>query len=67
LKWKCQRTFLSEVLARETVGLLEVDDELFEVYYGPVLLGSFDGRHPTFVAEAQRKKRRSKSSDQVEA
>src|SRR5271163_188391 len=54
LKWKCQRTFLSQVLARETVGLLEVEDELFEVYYGPVMLGWFDSRHPTFVAEAQR-------------
>ncbi len=29
LKWKTKRTFLSEVLARETVGLLEVEDEYF--------------------------------------
>jgi transposase InsO family protein len=65
LKWKCQRTFLSQVLARETVGLLEVDDELFEVYYGPVMLGWFDGRHPTFVAEAQRKQRRRDHVDNV--
>jgi putative transposase len=58
LKWKCERTFLSQVLARETVGLLEVEEELFEVYYGPVMLGWFDGRHATFVAEALHKKRR---------
>ncbi len=42
LKWKGQRTFVSEVLAREVVGLVEIDDGCFEVYYGLVLLGIFD-------------------------
>jgi transposase InsO family protein len=51
LKWKCERTFLSEVLAREVVGLLEIDDQLFEVYYGPKLLGWFDGTSHVFEAE----------------
>lgn len=48
LKWKCERTFISEVLAREEVGLLEVDDACFEVYYGPLLIGWFDGRSQIF-------------------
>jgi transposase InsO family protein len=48
LKWKCERTFISEVLARETVGLLEVDDACFEVYYGPLLIGWFDGKYQRF-------------------
>jgi hypothetical protein len=43
LKWKCERTFLSEVLARQTVGLLETEEDFFEVYYGSLLLGWFDG------------------------
>ena len=43
VKWKSQRTFLSEVLGREAVGLIEIDDDLFEVYYGPILLGYLDG------------------------
>ena len=51
LKWKCERTFLSEVLAREVVGLLEVDDQFFEVYYGPKLLGWFDGANHAFAPE----------------
>lgn len=51
VKWKCRRTFLSEVLAREAVGLVEVDDELFEVYYGPLMLGWLDGRHAAFAAD----------------
>lgn len=51
LKWKCERTFLSQVLAREVVGLLEVDDQFFEVYYGPKLLGWFDGIGHLFAPE----------------
>lgn len=51
LKWKCERTFLSEVLARQTVGLLETEEEFFEVYYGPLLLGWFDGRSKVFEPE----------------
>jgi transposase InsO family protein len=48
LKWKCERTFVSEVLARQTVGLLETDEDFFEVYYGPLLIGCFDGRSQLF-------------------
>lgn len=58
VKWKCRRTFLSEVLAREAVGLVEIDDELFEVYYGPLLLGWLDGREGVFAAERTPRKRR---------
>lgn len=60
LKWKCERTFLSEVLARQTVGLLETEEDFFEVYYGPLLLGWFDGRSHLFEAEqpAPRTRRR---------
>jgi transposase InsO family protein len=48
LKWKCDRTFVSEVLAREVVGLLEVEDQVFDVYYGSLLVGQFDGGHGRF-------------------
>jgi putative transposase len=58
LKWRGERTFLSEVLARETVGLLETGDDLFEVYYGPVLLGQFDGARHAFKAHQGRRKQK---------
>jgi transposase InsO family protein len=51
LKWRGGRTFLSEVLARQTVGLLETEEELFEVYYGPLLIGWFDARSHVFAPE----------------
>jgi len=65
LKWRCQRTFISEVLARETVGLLEVDDEFFEVYYGALLLGWFDGSSQSFAM--QRKSRRQPRNSRASA
>jgi len=48
VKWNCERTFISAVFAREMVGLLEVDDEYFEVYYGPLLVGWLDGKMNQF-------------------
>ena len=60
LKWKGQRTFISEIFVRENVGLLEIDDDLFEVYYGPLLLGWFEGAEHVFAADRgpQRRRRR---------
>jgi putative transposase len=58
VKWRGQRTFLSEVLAREAVGLVEVDEDFFEVYYGLLLLGWLDGHEGVFVAERTPTKRR---------
>jgi transposase InsO family protein len=58
LKWKSERTFLSEVLGRETVGLLETEEEFFEVYYGRLLLGWFDGRSHLFAPEQPQSSRR---------
>ena len=48
VKWKSQRTFLSEVFAREAVGLIEVDQDYFQVYYGPLLVGWLDGSQSVF-------------------
>jgi len=48
LKWKCERTFISAVLAREVVGLLEIQEGRFGVYYGPLLIGWFDGGRQRF-------------------
>jgi transposase InsO family protein len=63
LKWKTHRTFLSEVLARQTIGLLETEEELFEVYFGPLLIGWFDGHSHGFEPDrpprARSRRRRS--------
>ena len=49
-KWQHQDTFVSKVLSGEVVGLLEVEDQLHELYLGPVLLGLYDSREHYFEA-----------------
>ena len=58
LRMNSERTFVSEVLARETVGLLEIGDNLFQVYYGSVLLGKLNGRTHQFRAERKKSTKR---------
>jgi transposase InsO family protein len=63
VKWKSHRAFVSEVLAREQVGLVEREEDFLEVYYGLVFLGWLDastGPESVFVADAgaPRKRRR---------
>lgn len=50
IKWRGEKLFLSEMLYREPVGLEEVDDGLWSVYFGPVLLGRYDEREAGFEA-----------------
>lgn len=52
LKWHGERTFISEVLGRETVGLQEIEEDLFEVYYGSLLIGWFEAAQHVFMADA---------------
>ncbi len=50
IKWQGKKLFLSEMLYREPVGLEEVDDGLWSVYFGPVLLGRYDEQETGFEA-----------------
>jgi transposase InsO family protein len=46
LKWKGERTFISEVFAYETIGIKPLDERWMEFYFGPIRLGWFDSyRH----------------------
>lgn len=53
VRWKSQRGFVSEVLAREDVGLVEVEEDFLEVYYGPLFLGWLNAAEkvPLFIAD----------------
>ena len=47
--WEGERIGISKVLKGEWIGLLESEDDLYEVYFGPVLLGWFDAVSGIFV------------------
>lgn len=44
ISWKGQEIFISETLRKEYVGIKEIDDDVMEIYYGPILLGKFNLR-----------------------
>ncbi|HEX9984209.1 MAG TPA: integrase core domain-containing protein, partial [Thermoanaerobaculia bacterium] len=46
--WKNGHIFTSKTLCGEYVGLEEIDDGIWSVYYGPVLLARFDEREMKF-------------------
>jgi putative transposase len=48
LKWKGERTFLSEVFAYETIGVKPIDERWMNFYFGPVHLGWFDSYRHVF-------------------
>jgi hypothetical protein len=47
--WNGRMVALTKVLAGETIGVFQVDDDVHEVYFGPVRLGMLDEPTRTFV------------------
>jgi putative transposase len=46
IKWRGGRVLISQCLAGEPIGLEEVADGCWRVWFGPVALGGLDARHP---------------------
>jgi transposase InsO family protein len=49
IKWQGGLIFLSEMLCHELVGLLPIEEDRYEVYFGPVLLGEIDMELRSFI------------------
>jgi hypothetical protein len=52
LVWRNREVFISKVMGGEFVGLAPAEDGLYEVYYGPLLLGWLDEQEGCFGADA---------------
>lgn len=48
LKWKGERTFVSETFAHEWMGLRALDERYLEVFYGTVSVGFLDSHRQVF-------------------
>jgi putative transposase len=57
LKWKGERTFVSETFAYEYVGLRANDERYYEVLYGPLVVGWLDTFQPRFYRQRPRRLR----------
>jgi hypothetical protein len=58
IRWHSQWVCVSHVLGEEYVGLEEIDDGLWEVFFGPLRLGRFDERDLRIEDDRSRKKRK---------
>lgn len=47
--WNGRMVMLTKVLAGETIGVFQVDEDVHEIYFGPVRLGMLDAPTRTFV------------------
>lgn len=64
IKWRCRRLFISETLRGESVGLEQIDDRRWKVYFAHLELGTFeDGDRLQLkpIQPAPRRSRRGKS------
>jgi putative transposase len=62
VKWKGERTFISQVFRYESLGLKPIDERWMELYYGPIFLGWFDSYRHRFSRPKPRELRKSKPS-----
>ena len=58
IRWKGQKVFVSHLLGRHYVGLEEVGDGLWSVFFGPVHLGWLDESDYRIMDVKGRKRRR---------
>jgi len=61
IKWKNHHIYLTTVLAGETVGLVQVDDQRWDIYFGPIKLAQLDTVRRKLIHTARPKTRKPKT------
>ena len=51
--WNGTKVMLGKALQGEVVGLEELDDRLWRVWFGPVALGTLDGHRKRMLGDAE--------------
>lgn len=66
LKWKGQQVYLSASLARELIGLRQIDDIIWDIYFGPIRLAQLDSLEKRLIHLPKQPKRRKKKNDNID-
>ena len=48
-RWRCRRLFLSEALVGEPVGLRELEEDLWQIEFGPLHLALYHTYSQEFI------------------
>jgi transposase InsO family protein len=49
ISWKAHHVYLSETLAGEIIGLRQLDDHIWDIYFGPIRLAQLDSHHKRLI------------------
>lgn len=66
ISWKSRHVYLSVTLAREPVGLRQVSDRLWDIYFGPVKLAQLDTHDQQLIHLPRNPKRENRNKDKNE-
>ena len=66
ISWKSRHVYLSVTLAREPVGLRQVSDRLWDIYFGPIKLAQLDTWERRLIHLPRKPKRRNNKNDKKE-
>ena len=62
ISWKSRHVYLSKTLAGEPVGLRQVSDRIWDIYFGPIRLAQLDGYEKRLIHLPKQGKRRKQNS-----
>jgi len=64
ISWKARHVYLSDTLSGEIVGLRQINDRLWDIYFGPIKLAQLDSFDKRLIhLPKQRKKRQEKNEN----
>lgn len=58
IRWKGEEIYVGKTLTGEPIGLKEIEDDRFEVHYGPIILGAIDLNSEFIMPPGNKRKRR---------
>lgn len=58
ISWKDRHVYLSETLAGEPVGLRQVSDRLWDIYFGPIRLAQLDSFEKRLIHLPRKRKQK---------
>jgi transposase InsO family protein len=60
ISWKDHHVYLTATLAGERIGMRQVDEDLWDIFFGPIRLAQLDTKHKRLVHLPRTKKRKRK-------
>lgn len=66
ISWKHRHVYLSDTLAGEIVGLRQIDDRIWDIYFGPIKLAQLDTHEKRLIHLPKQPKRRKKEHENID-